>query len=182
MSSSMSIDTAKEIAQRLETLVLKLNGSLKSDGTTNTVGLIEQLDSVLTRVNDEAIELMSEKAREEALLVHTRIQEMLVAQDQYFNDRIFELDAVLQNGSKELKKQLDTIQTRTREAINDDIGKIANGLSLKINKDTSDVLNRFDKFKEDLDAFKANAINNYLWQIITMTLGIGIGILVGLYL
>jgi len=179
---SISLEEAKLIGQRLEVLVLKLNGSIKADGSTNTVGLIEQLDSILTRLDPNAVEFIAAPARLEMVKQHQKIEEMLVNQDQYFTDRIVTFEHILKSGANDLQKLSDTVQERTKEALNRDVGLVANGLQLRINEKTSDVMDKFDEFLLGLDNFKNNTGNNNAWIMLAVVFGVFIGVGIGVWL
>ncbi len=178
----ISLEDVKNIMQRFEAAVLVLNGSKKADGEVNTQGLIPMLESILTRLDPKSVDFITNQARVEAVKQHQKIEELLVAQDQYFQNRITALDVILKSSEDRLEKLSNTIEERIKQALNRDVGLVANGLQLRINEKTSDVMNKFDEFLTQLDDFKNNTGNNNLWLMIALIFGVCVGVGIGAWL
>lgn len=174
---SLTVDEAKEIVQQLQLLVLKINGTKREDGSTNTVGLIEQLENLYAKLNPTSVKFLGNLAREKALESLKQIEHMLVEQDAHFQDKFLQLELFFENQKKDFDKKtfeiIKSIRENTKATIHDQTVNETNRFFNRLDRQTLDLFEKLEEFNNKRDT-------NYIYIIVATVVGIGLGFVLGM--
>jgi len=144
--SDITIQEAKEIAHTLQLLVLKINGTKNEDGSTNTVGLIEQLENLYAKLNPASIKFVGDLARKEVLESLQRIDELQNEQKSYFETQNF----MFERRIKELIEEYEAINNEAKKIIISDFNEKAKILRSGLNAELVDFKNHLKYHLDDI--------------------------------
>ncbi|MDD3499077.1 MAG: hypothetical protein PHS85_01825 [Sulfurovum sp.] len=145
-AKSLTVDEAKEIAHVLQLLVLKINGTKNEDGSTNTVGLIEQLENLYAKLNPTSIKFVGDLARKEVLESLQRIDELQNEQKSYFETQNF----MFERRIKELIEEYEKINQEAKKIIISDFNEKAKTLRSGFNAELVDFKNHLKYHLDDI--------------------------------
>jgi len=174
---SLTVDEAKEIAHILQLLVLKINGTKNEDGSTNTVGLIEQLENLYAKLNPTSVKFLGNLAREKAIESLEQMELMLSKQDAHFQDKFLQLELFFENQKKDFDKKtfeiIKSIRENTKATIHDQTVNETNKFFNRLDVQTLDLFEKLEEFNNKRDT-------NYLYIIAATVVGIGLGFVIGM--
>lgn len=177
MGTAITIEEAKQIAQLLQLLVLKISGTKNEDGSTNTVGLIEQLENLYAKLNPTSVKFLGNLAREKAIESLEQIELMLGKQDAHFQDKFLQLELFFEKQQKDFEKKTFEITKSLREnvkaTIHDQTVNETNQFFNRLDARTLDLFTKLEEFNNKRDT-------NYLYIIIAIVIGIGLGFVIGI--
>ncbi len=150
----MTIQEAKEIAQQLQLLVLKINGTKKEDGSTNTVGLIEQLENLYAKLNPASIKFVGDLARKEVLESLQRIDELQNEQKSYFETQ----NHMFERRIKELIEEYEKINNEAKKIAIADFNEKAKDLRYSFGAELQDFKNHLKYHLDNVEEL-APALN-----------------------
>lgn len=177
MGQPITIEEAKQIAQLLQLLVLKISGTKNEDGSTNTVGLIEQLENLYAKLNPTSVKFLGNLAREKAIESLEQMELMLSKQDAHFQDKFLQLEVFFEKQQKDFEKKTfeitKSLRENTKATIHDQTVNETNQFFNRLDVRTLDLFTKLEEFNNKRDT-------NYLYIIIAIVIGIGLGFVIGI--
>ena len=174
---AITIEEAKQIAQLLQVLVLKIAGTKNEDGSTNTVGLIEQLENLYGKLNPTSVKFLGNLAREKAIESLEQMELTLSKHDAHFQDRFLQLEVFFENQIKDFDKKtfeiVKSLREKTKATIYDQTINETNQFYNRLDVQTLELFTKLEEFTNKRDT-------NYLFIIIGTVVGIGIGFVIGM--
>lgn len=166
----------KAIKVELENLTYEFRGYIDKEGNPK-VGLIEQLENLYAKLNPTSVKFLGNLAREKAIESLEQIELMLGKQDAHFQDKFFQLELFFENQKKDFEKKtfeiIKSIRENTKATIHDQTVNETNRFFNRLDVQTLDLFEKLEEFNNKRDT-------NYLYIIIAIVVGIGLGFVIGM--
>lgn len=111
--SDISISEAKQITGKLEQLLLKLSGTKNEDGSTNKIGLIEELEILQTKLNPTSVKYIGDLEREKTLESLRQIEKLFEGQKQNIEELSLNLKSSLEEVAKGYLQDMQVLGENT---------------------------------------------------------------------
>ncbi|CUV66182.1 hypothetical protein BN3087_660012 [Sulfurovum sp. enrichment culture clone C5] len=167
---------SKAIKIELENIKHDFQGYIDGDGNQK-IGLIEQLENLYAKLNPTSIQFLGNLAREKAIESLEQIELMLGKQDAHFQDKFLQLELFFENQKKDFDKKTfeitKSIRENTKATIHDQTVNETNRFFNRLDVQTLDLFTKLEEFNNKRDT-------NYLYIIIAIVVGIGLGFVIGI--
>lgn len=165
----MTLNEAKHIAQQLQILVLKLNGTKNEDGTINTPGVLTELNELVNKLDSTNVNFFNKIQRDAAEKSLKQIEKLLHNQISLVEDMNDKLLA-------DNKNFADTWTKSIHQVAQDSIGEWLKPSYDDLQTKYSAIQALLVKFETEV----AKITNNYMFLVFATLIGLAIGILIGL--
>ena len=167
---------SKAIKIELENIKHDFQGYIDRDGNQK-IGLIEQLENLYAKLNPTSIQFLGNLAREKAIESLEQIELMLSKQDVHFQDKFLQLELFFENQKKDFDKKTfeitKSLRENTKATIHDQTVNETNQFFNRLDVQTLELFTKLEEFNNKRDT-------NYLYIIIAIVIGIGLGFVIGI--